>query len=122
MKLVFILAAIAIFGLLVTVHELGHFLAAKLCGVRVNEFSIGMGPLIWQKEKGDTQYSIRALPIGGYCAMEGEDEDTGAEDSFVQQGFLEEIPHSGGGVLHELPHRCGDFAVPVRRCDGDLHG
>ena len=87
MKLVFILAAIAIFGLLVTVHELGHFLAAKLCGVRVNEFSIGMGPLIWQKEEGDTQYSIRALPIGGYCAMEGEDEDTGAEDSFVQQGF-----------------------------------
>ena len=76
MKLVFILAAIAIFGLLVTVHELGHFLAAKLCGVRVNEFSTGMGPLIWQKEKGDTQYSIRALPIGGYCAMEGEDEDT----------------------------------------------
>lgn len=87
MKLVFILAAIAIFGLLVTVHELGHFLAAKLCGVRVNEFSIGMGPLIWQKEKGDTQYSLRVLPIGGYCAMEGEDEDTGAEDSFVQQGF-----------------------------------
>ena len=65
MKLVFILAAIAIFGLLVTVHELGHFLAAKLCGVRVNEFSIGMGPLIWQKEKGDTQYSLRVLPIGG---------------------------------------------------------
>ena len=66
MKPVFILAAILIFGVLIAVHELGHFVAAKLCGVRVNEFSIGMGPLIWQKEKGETQYSLRALPIGGY--------------------------------------------------------
>ena len=86
MKPVFILAAILIFGVLIAVHELGHFVAAKLCGVRVNEFSIGMGPLIWQKEKGETQYSLRALPIGGYCAMEGEDEDTGDERSFVRQG------------------------------------
>ena len=87
MKPVYILAAILIFGVLIAVHELGHFLAAKLCGVRVNEFSIGMGPLVWQKEKGETQYSLRALPIGGFCAMEGEDEDTGDERSFVRQGF-----------------------------------
>ena len=57
MTIVYILAAILIFGVLIAVHELGHFLAAKLCGVRVNEFSIGMGPLIWHKETEETQYS-----------------------------------------------------------------
>ena len=65
MTIVYILAAILIFGVLIAVHELGHFLAAKLCGVRVNEFSIGMGPLIWHKETEETQYSLRLLPIGG---------------------------------------------------------
>lgn len=91
MKPVFILAAILIFGVLIAVHELGHFAAAKLCGVKVNEFSIGMGPLIWQKRKGETEYSLRLLPIGGYCAMEGEDEDTGDSRSFVRQGFWQKI-------------------------------
>ena len=99
MKPVFILAAILIFGVLIAVHELGHFVAAKLCGVRVNEFSIGMGPLIWQKEKGETQYSLRALPIGGYCAMEGEDEDTGDERSFVRQGFWKKLIILAAGSL-----------------------
>lgn len=87
MKPFFILAAILIFGVLIAVHELGHFVAAKLCGVRVNEFSIGMGPLVWQRKRGETLYSLRALPVGGYCAMEGEDEDTGDDRSFVRQGF-----------------------------------
>ena len=99
MKPVFILAAILIFGVLIAVHELGHFVAAKLCGVRVNEVSIGMGPLIWQKEKGETQYSLRALPIGGYCAMEGEDEDTGDERSFVRQGFWKKLIILAAGSL-----------------------
>ena len=74
--MVYILIAILIFGVLIAVHELGHFLAAKACGVRVNEFSIGMGPQLLHKTKGDTEYSLRLLPIGGYCAMEGEDEDS----------------------------------------------
>ena len=87
MKPFFILAAILIFGVLIAVHELGHFVAAKLCGVMVNEFSIGMGPLVWQRKRGETLYSLRALPVGGYCAMEGEDEDTGDDRSFVRQGF-----------------------------------
>ena len=85
MKIVYILAAILIFGLLIAVHEFGHFITAKLCGVKVNEFSIGMGPLLWQKQKGETEYSLRLLPIGGYCAREGEDEDTGDSRSFVRQ-------------------------------------
>lgn len=91
MKLVYILAAVFIFGVLVAVHELGHFLAAKLCGVRVNEFSIGMGPVIWSRKRRETQYSFRALPIGGFCAMEGEDEDTGDAHSFVRQGFWRKL-------------------------------
>lgn len=91
MKLVFILVSILIFGLLIAIHEFGHFITAKLCGVRVNEFSIGMGPLIWKKEKGETLYSLRAFPVGGFCAMEGEDEDTGDERSFVRQGALKKF-------------------------------
>ena len=57
MSFVYILAAILIFGVLIAVHELGHFLAAKLCGVQVNEFSIGMGPAVWHRKKGETAYS-----------------------------------------------------------------
>ena len=100
MKPVFILAAILIFGLLIAVHEFGHFITAKLCGVRVNEFSIGMGPCIWSREKGETLYSLRALPVGGYCAMEGEDEDTGDDRSFVRQGFWKKflILFAGSGM------------------------
>lgn len=70
----YILLAILIFGFLIFIHELGHFLAAKRMGVQVNEFSICMGPVLWKKTKGETTYSIRAIPIGGFCAMEGEDE------------------------------------------------
>jgi len=71
----YIILAILIFGVLIATHEFGHFAAAKLSGVKVNEFSIGMGPLIFSKRKGETLYSLRVLPIGGFCAMEGEDED-----------------------------------------------
>mgnify|MGYP001276848837 CR=1 FL=1 len=69
----YIIAAILIFGVLIAVHELGHFLAAKACGVRVNEFSIGMGPVLWKKTRKGTQYSLRALPVGGFVALEGEE-------------------------------------------------
>lgn len=72
--ILYILLAILIFGLLIMTHELGHFAAAKLFGVRVNEFSICMGPAIWKKTVGETTYALRCIPIGGYCAMEGEDE------------------------------------------------
>ena len=64
--IVYIIAALLVFGILIAVHELGHFLAAKACGVRVNEFAIGMGPVLWKKQRGDTQYSLRAIPVGGF--------------------------------------------------------
>lgn len=63
-------------------HEFGHFIVAKLVGIKVNEFSIGMGPKIFQKKKGETKYTIRALPIGGYVSMEGEDENSDDPRSF----------------------------------------
>ena len=68
-----ILFAVLLFSVLILVHELGHFAAAKLSGVQVNEFSIFMGPALWSRKIGETQYSLRLIPIGGYCAMEGED-------------------------------------------------
>lgn len=77
-----ILAAILVFGVIIVVHEAGHFAVAKWTGVRVNEFSIGMGPKIFQKKKGETMYSLRWFPIGGYCAMEGEDEDSDDPGAF----------------------------------------
>lgn len=66
--------ALLVLNVLVMIHEFGHFIAAKLCGVKVNEFAIGMGPKLIAWGRGETRYSIRLLPIGGFCAMEGEDE------------------------------------------------
>ena len=68
-----ILFAILLFSFLIFIHELGHFVAAKLSKVQVNEFSMFMGPAIWKKQVGETLYALRCIPIGGYCAMEGED-------------------------------------------------
>ena len=95
----YILAAILIFGVLIAVHELGHFMAAKACNVRVNEFSIGMGPEILSRKKGETQYSFRLFPIGGYCAMEGEDEDTGDSRALANQGFWKKLIILAAGSL-----------------------
>ena len=80
--MLYIIIGIVFFGLLVAVHEWGHFITAKLLDVQVNEFSIGMGPALWSRQKGETRYSFRILPMGGYCAMEGEDEDTGNPRAF----------------------------------------
>lgn len=74
-----IAAAVVVFGIIIMVHELGHFIAAKCMGVKVNEFSIGMGPKLFKFGKKETQYSLRLFPIGGYCAMEGEDSAGGGE-------------------------------------------
>ena len=84
----YIIIAILLFGLLIAAHEWGHFIAARICGVTVHEFSIGMGPLLWKKEgKTGTRYSLRALPIGGFCAMEGETEESDDPHSLSNQGF-----------------------------------
>ena len=77
-----IIYALLIICVLIFFHELGHFMAAKACGVKVNEFAIGMGPKVLKKQKGETLYSVRAFPLGGFCAMEGEDEDSQDERAF----------------------------------------
>ena len=86
-----ILFAILLFSFLIFIHELGHFLAAKASGVRVNEFSMFMGPAIFKKQVGDTLYALRCIPIGGYCAMEGEDEDTDDPHSFQKAAWWKRL-------------------------------
>lgn len=83
----YIIIAIIIFGILIAIHEFGHFTAAKLCGVKVEEFAIGMGPALFKKQKGETVYALRILPIGGFCAMAGEDEESDDPRAFTNQGF-----------------------------------
>lgn len=82
-----IIYAIIIFCILITVHEFGHLITAKAVGIKVNEFAIGMGPKILSFGKGETAYSLRAFPIGGFCAMEGEDEDSDDPRAFNNKGF-----------------------------------
>ncbi len=82
MVIVYILVAILVFGIIIMIHECGHFAAAKACGVRVNEFSIGMGPKILRKRRGDTDYCVGLLPIGGYVSMEGEDDNSNDPRAF----------------------------------------
>ena len=86
-----VIFAILIFSILIFVHELGHFLAAKASGVQVNEFSMFMGPAIFKKKVGETLYSIRCIPIGGYCAMEGEDSDTDNPRSFQKAAWWKRL-------------------------------
>ena len=85
----YIAIAIIAFGILIGVHELGHFTAATLFNIKVNEFSLGMGPAIFKKQRGETLHTIRLFPIGGFCAMEGEDgteEDTNHAQSAHSSG------------------------------------
>lgn len=80
-----IIIAILAFGVLIAVHELGHFFAAKAFGVKVEEFALGMGPQILKKQGKETLYSLRLLPLGGFCAMEGEDEESASPRAFSSQ-------------------------------------
>lgn len=77
-----IIISIIMFLFLILIHEFGHFIVAKKSGIKVNEFAIGMGPKIYSKQKGETLYSVNLLPVGGYCAMEGEDDESNDERSF----------------------------------------
>lgn len=90
------------FGLLIAIHEFGHFITAKLSGVKVNEFSIGMGPAIFKKQMGETLYSLRILPFGGYCAMEGEDRESDDPRAFGSCHVLKRILIVLAGSLMNL--------------------
>ena len=83
-----IISSIIIFLLVILIHEFGHFIVAKMNGVSVLEFSIGMGPKLFQKESNGTLYSLRLLPVGGYCQLEGEDEENDSPNSLNNQSPL----------------------------------
>ena len=85
MRIVGIVLAFVSFIMLVLGHEFGHFSVGKLLGFKINEFSVGMGPQLWGKTKGETEYSLRAIPIGGYCAFEGEEDGSEDPRSFNRQ-------------------------------------
>ncbi len=93
-----ILAALFIFGIIIMVHEWGHFLVAKWMKVRVNEFAIGMGPKLISWGKGETQYSLRLFPIGGFCAMEGEDDGAPTPAAMGGNADRSEEEHAGVGA------------------------
>ncbi|MDU1399201.1 RIP metalloprotease RseP [Finegoldia magna] len=83
-----IISSIIIFLLVILIHEFGHFIVAKMNGVSVLEFSIGMGPKLFQRESNGTLYSLRVLPVGGYCQLEGEDEENDSPNSLNNQSPL----------------------------------
>ena len=120
----YIIIAILLFGVLIAAHEWGHFIAARLCGVTVHEFAIGMGPQVWHKEgKKGTKFSLRAFPIGGFCAMEGEDEDSDDPHSLSNQGFWKKVLVFAAGaamnflvgvlIILILNFQAAGFLVPV---------
>lgn len=98
-----IIMIVLMFALIVLIHELGHFLAARFFKVRVNEFAIGMGPKLFGVKRGDTLYSIRALPLGGFCAIEGEGGESYAEDSMLsKKPWQKFIIFAAGAIMNML--------------------
>ena len=93
------MAFILILGLTVFIHELGHFLVAKLCKVKVNEFAIGFGPLIWKKQGKETKYALRLLPLGGFVSMEGEEERSEDSRSFSKASIPKRIAICAAGAI-----------------------
>ncbi len=100
--LITIIAAILIFGVVIFIHELGHFVAAKKSGVKVNEFALGMGPAIFKKKKGETTYSLRLFPMGGFVSMEGEDSESNDERSFQKAKLYKRIIIVAAGAIMNL--------------------
>ena len=94
-----ILIGVLLFALIIFSHELGHFLTAKWSGVRVNEFALGMGPRLLHFRRGETEYSLRLLPIGGYCAMEGEDEESSDPRAFNNGSVWKRILIVAAGAI-----------------------
>lgn len=104
--IIFLLNAIKIIfllGFLVLIHEGGHFIVAKLCKVRVNEFAIGFGPTIWRKQGKETKYALRLIPLGGFVSMEGEEERSEKEGSFSKASIPKRIAIvAAGGIVNIL--------------------
>ena len=115
MNVLSIVLVILFFGLLIAIHEFGHFIAAKTLGVKVNEFAIGMGPKLLHKEKGETLYTLRAFPIGGFCAMEGEGESSDDPRAFSNKAWWKKLIILVAGAFM---NRSGSGFPPWRRTSG----
>lgn len=102
MTILTVLAAILCFGIIIIIHEAGHFFVAKKSGIRVLEFAIGMGPAIISKQIGETKYSWRLLPIGGYCAMEGEDSNSDDPRAFRKAAVWKRMLVTAAGAVMNL--------------------
>ena len=102
MSIPYIIIGILMFGVLIAVHEFGHFGMAKLFGIKVNEYSIGMGPVLLKKQKGETQYSWRLLPIGGFCAIEGEDGESDDPQAFTRKPIWQRLCVLAAGSFTNL--------------------
>ena len=94
-----IIKIIFLLGFLIFIHEGGHFLVAKLCKVKVNEFAIGFGPTIWKKQGKETKYAIRLIPLGGFVSMEGETEASEEENSFTKASIPKRIAIVAAGAV-----------------------
>ena len=97
-----IIIAILFFELIILIHEGGHFIAARLMKIKVNEFAIGMGPKLFSFKKGDTTYSLRLILFGGFCSMEGENEDSGGDGSFSNKRVSARIFVVAGALMNLL--------------------
>ena len=115
-----ILIAILFFELIIIIHEGGHFVAARLMKIKVNEFSIGMGPKLIQFKKGDTKYTLRLILFGGYCAMEGESEDSDDENSFAKKKVWQRFFVVVAGALMNLI--LGFLVIVIMLSSGSLIG
>lgn len=104
MSIFSIIIAIFVFGLLIFIHEMGHFLAARLCKVTVTEFAVGMGPKLWSfvGKKSGTRYSIRALPFGGFTSMAGEDEESDDPNAFSAKPLWQRFIITAAGSLSNI--------------------
>ena len=116
--LITILGAVFVFGVIVMIHELGHFLTAKACGMRVDEFAIGIGPNVIQKQKGETLYSIRLLPLGGFNKIAGMDpsEDVGERGFNNKPVWQRFIVIAAGATFNFL------LAIVIYFCIFAFHG
>lgn len=94
-----IIVAILVFGLIILIHEFGHFIVAKRCGIGVVEFAIGMGPSLCSFVKGETRYSLKVVPFGGYCMMQDEDAEATDEKSFNSKPVWARIAVIAAGPL-----------------------
>ena len=90
------------FVALIIIHEFGHFITAKLCKVRVNEFAVGFGPKLFKKKIGETTYAVNAIPLGGYCAMEGEDEASEDNRAFCNKPPFKRLLIVAAGAVFNL--------------------